>query len=272
MRDKLIRKGLVIGIIALFIGASILPVPALKLDRAPYKNMEFHSDELREITKEIKTRRLELDFSIPQIIDEEKYLRVIVKEADSYTLTPGEPLLPLYNAIMKFPLGTEIVDVKCTFSSYETMYLPKKISPAPTPISTGIIMKSTMNTINKVVYENAEWYPSNRYSYHTGGGLDEKNHVTFLSVHVCPLRYSPKNDQIQYVKKVTIEVIFKEPSISLFGGHEVYDLLIISPSEFIDNLLLLVDHKNSHGVLTKLVALEEINGEGRDKQEQLKFL
>ena len=42
-------------------------------------------------------------------------------------------------------------------------------------------------------------------------------------------------------------------------------------SEYSAYLIPLVEHKISHNISTKLVTLEEIDGTGRDKQEQIKY-
>lgn len=54
---------------------------------------------------------------------------------------------------------------------------------------------------------------------------------------------------------------------------ETYELVVISPSEFIDHLEPLATHKNSVGVLTTLVAVEDIYDQypGRDGAEQIKY-
>ena len=54
-----------------------------------------------------------------------------------------------------------------------------------------------------------------------------------------------------------------------------YDLLIISPGEFSENLIPLVEHKDKHQVKTKLVTTEEVYQqifwEGKDKAEKVKL-
>ena len=66
------------------------------------------------------------------------------------------------------------------------------------------------------------------------------------------------------------------PSGSL-GGASDYDFVIIAPLEFLQGLQPLLDHKQEHGIKTKLVALEEIyNGTyfpvtGRDNPEKIKY-
>ncbi len=55
--------------------------------------------------------------------------------------------------------------------------------------------------------------------------------------------------------------------------NEVYDLVIIAPSEFSSELQPLIDHKNSHNVQTILKTTEEVYAEyhGRDEAEQIKY-
>ncbi len=52
-----------------------------------------------------------------------------------------------------------------------------------------------------------------------------------------------------------------------------YELLIISPTEFISELSLLQDHKNSKKITTQLLSLDEIYQQypGRDPPEQIKY-
>jgi len=274
MTNNVFKKGLVFGIIVLFVGANILPVVAL--DSNSKKNTIITINKNKEYNKGVSIKYIQLDFSTPQIINDGRYQRVTIKETDRYNLVSGEPIIPVYNTIMKFPLGTEIVDVKCIFSSFETMQLSKKISLAPSTISPDIRTKFIQQKINYDVYNSNEWYPSKWYSYHTGGGLNDGNHVTFLSIHVYPIRYLPRYNQIQYVKNVYIEVKYKEPS-ALVSFNDIYDLLIITPSEFFGNILPLVAHKNKYGISTKLITLDEIYSgsyfpvQGRDDAEKIKY-
>ena len=76
------------------------------------------------------------------------------------------------------------------------------------------------------------------------------------------------------------ELIVQEmqiPETAKSHVNNVYDLLIISPSEFIEDLRVLVGHKNAHEVDTILISLDEIYGgnyfpvQGRDDAEQVKY-
>jgi hypothetical protein len=256
-------KGIVLGIIALFIGAGVVPSISGNIGFSPAMD-QGDSD------CDIKTRTMELDFSDPQVELEGRYAEVNMKETDSYTMVPGEPMLPIYNHVMTFPLGTEIVDVKCKFSTYETIHISRKIMPAPEPVSAGIDIVQ-QEWFNKDVYQSSELYPLKEYTYHMGGGLHDGDHVTFLSVHLYPVRYSPSLNQINYATTASIIVKYREATQITSEADDRYSFLIISPSEFSDNLQPLVEHKNNHNISTKIVTLEEINGEGRDKQEQIKY-
>ncbi len=56
------------------------------------------------------------------------------------------------------------------------------------------------------------------------------------------------------------------------GLSDVFDLLIVAPSEFNDALHLLVDHKNNVGIQSRIVNIDQINMPGcRDKQEEIKW-
>ena len=59
--------------------------------------------------------------------------------------------------------------------------------------------------------------------------------------------------------------------------NDTFDLLIITPSIFLDELQLLKEHKEQHDIATKIVTLDEIYNsiffpvEGRDDAEQIKI-
>lgn len=65
-----------------------------------------------------------------------------------------------------------------------------------------------------------------------------------------------------------------QQEIELKGDNDICDLLIIAPRNFKRPLQKLVNHKNSYGLSTKLVTLNQIYDEiwyGRDDAEKIKF-
>jgi len=133
---------------------------------------------------------------------------------------------------------------------------------------------STTATENDTIYKESQMYPSNIIYYHTGGGLSNNEHKTFLTVRVYPIIYNPLKNEIGFIRNVKVNINYKEPEKPLLKDKNGYDLLIITPSEFQRTLQPLVKHKNKVGVPTKLVTLKEIyakESKGRDEQEKIKY-
>ena len=205
----------------------------------------------------------EITFSYPELIDCGNYVKVHVKEANSLLATPEKPLLPIYSLTFEFPLGTKIISVDCDKFSVEKIDLEKEILPAPKPKWIG----------GKLFYEihnDGISYPDKWFSYKIGGGLSNGKHVTFLSIHFYPVRYL-KEKTLEFVKQVKIRIIYKPP-LQQFLSKDKYDLLIVAPSSFAFPLQKLAEHKERHGIATKLIKLEEIySSQGKDKAEKIKY-
>ncbi|MEA2054086.1 MAG: C25 family cysteine peptidase, partial [Candidatus Thermoplasmatota archaeon] len=126
------------------------------------------------------------------------------------------------------------------------------------------------------IYESNEPYPSNWFTYNIGAGIQNGEHAIFLSIHAFPARYIPLTNELEYVNEMNIEINYIPPEKPMLD-NDVYDLLIVTPAEFSDALQPLVEHKESYGVKTMLVSLDEIyNGnyftvQGRDDAEKIKY-
>ena len=123
-----------------------------------------------------------------------------------------------------------------------------------------------------VTYSDIEIYPENRYGYRIGAGLNDEENVVYLSVHLYPVQYHPKDNTICYSKSATIDVRYTPPE-KLVTFPDEYDLLIITPSQFVSALQRLVDHKNSLDppVKTIMKTLDDIPSTGVDEQESIKY-
>ncbi len=213
----------------------------------------------------IKLISIEYNFSEPIINEVESYSYVYVDEADFYSISTGRPVVPVKLSTYEFPLGTKIIDVNYEYSKPETMILPKTLSFGA--CSTSAIEDET-------IYKGSEMYPSSIVSYHTGGGLSDGEHKTFLTVRVYPITYNPLKNEIGFIQNVKVNINYKEPEKPLLDDKNEYELLIITPSEFERALQPLVKHKNKFGVTIKLVTLKEIydkESNGRDEQEKIKY-
>jgi hypothetical protein len=212
-------------------------------------------------------------FSPPEIIDDGECVKIEMEEANSHMMIAGKPILPFFSTTFTFPLGTNITGVTCSFSEAKVKELDKKVKTAPEP---KIDAKKKLME-DEEIYGSENPYPTEWYSYRMGGGLDEKGkHVTICSIHIYPIRYYPLKNKLEYVDEVKIEITYeKTKNIKKFDDE--HEFVILAPSEYAKALEKLVQHKENHGLSTKLVTLEEIYGseyfevKGRDEQEKIKY-
>ncbi len=218
---------------------------------------------------------LSAKFSSPKSEEHHEYLVIDGSNDMTYLMHEGSPILPFKTEVLTFPAGTKIVRVDATTSDVHTMQLDKKLQPAPKPVPYNMEYAHVEITGGEI-YQSSELYPSDWVSYHIGVGIEGDEHVIVLSIHAYPVRYMPLTNELHYVGAIEIEVIYETPSQPLFM-NDAYDLVIIAPSEFSDALQPLVNHKESYGVATKLVTLDEIYGgnyfavNGRDDAEKVKY-
>ncbi len=227
-----------------------------------------------------------IHFSEPTIKQNDRYITINIKEAASSTMETGKPVLPKHTITYTFPFGTRITNVEVLFSETIEQEISRSISPAPEPQIVSTTYKSNSITISEMVkaYSDIEIYPDSRYNYRTGAGLKDGEHVIYLTVHLYPIQYSPSSNMIFYSESATVDITHIPPENPINFPDE-YDFLIITPADFSDEFYSIdpefdtsfIDYKNSQGISTKLVTLDEIyNGdyfpvEGKDDQEKIKY-
>ncbi len=205
----------------------------------------------------------------------EAYISVALAEADATTMNEGEPMLPYTTKTMTFPLGTRIRDVQVTIGDVTTRQLDGAVAPAPRPLPRNMQPVEPVQQKGPV-YDSSELYPSDWVRWHTGAGLHDGEHVTFLTLQAFPARYAPQANVLHAADSIDVTVTYEEPSAAMLTADE-YDLVIVAPGEFTGQLQPLVQHKEDHGLATKLVTLSEIyEGEyfevqGRDGAEKIKY-
>ncbi|MCX6667779.1 MAG: C25 family cysteine peptidase [Euryarchaeota archaeon] len=222
-------------------------------------------------TNDLKIKTESIAISEPVIKDAGQYVTVSLKEAASYLLDSGKPMLPVLTKVFTFPFGTKISSVDVSFSETNELALSKEVKPATEPVSVDVKVANEP-VKDSTVYGSAELYPANSYSYTTGAGLDGKDHVIYLAVQCYPVSYSPAKNMIYYSENAEIQVNYEEPATPTVFSDQ-YDLVIISPSEFSSALQPLIAHKNSMGVNTTLKTTEDIYSEynGFDQAEKIKY-
>ena len=214
-------------------------------------------------------------FSAPVLEERNGYLSMDMKECSSLA-SPGKPVMPVYRRTFTFPLGTRITDVDVRMGDTEEMKIDGKIMPAYEPVPPDMQDREIKRWEDGSIYGKDSPFPGRQYDYETMGGIVDGKRSTILVVSVYPAQYNPGSGAVDYARSAEIEVDYEPPSEPL-PSNDVYDLLIISPSQFGDALQPLVTHKENHGIKTVLVTLDEIyNGnyfavQGRDDAEKVKY-
>lgn len=187
-----------------------------------------------------------------------------------YLMEAGKPILPKIVEHIELPFGVRNVEIKLMPKDVEEKEIEGEIAPAPPMLPLGMNFLGEMKDFE--VYESDKIFPPSWYEYRVGCGLNSENErVTHVAIHIFPVRYSPINSKIYVMKSAEILIDYEESEINL--PENIYDMVIIAPSEFSDELQRLVEHKNNHGIKTFLKTTEEIyeNYEGRDYPEKIKY-
>ena len=222
------------------------------------------------------TKKIKVQFFEPKFTQKENYIRIEMPNENGeelYIMAPGKPMLPRVLKIFELPFGVRNVKVEVEVKEVEEKIIEKQIMPAPAPMPLTPIKGYHPPGKDEEVYSSNKLYPSGWYSYRVGCGLNEKmEHVTFVTVNIYPVRYLPAENKVVVAKNAEIKISFLPPK-KPWIQRDVYDMVIIAPSEFSDALQRLVEHKNNYGVKTFLMTTEEIYSKynGRDEPEKIKY-
>ena len=218
-----------------------------------------HLDEFKEIT-----------FHQPNIIEKNRYTNIEITET-TQTWETNKPQVPVYIKQYVFPFGTQINNIQVTFSETTTKKIDKPIQPAPESYLTSLDIKQNRETQPKNLnYDDITIYPKERFNYKIGSGLENNEHVLYLTLYLYPVQYYPQDQTITIAHDATIQFNYKLPTQPQIFKDD-YDLLILTPEEFNEELQPLVEHKNDIGIATKLVTVEEIPQQGVDLPEDIKY-
>jgi hypothetical protein len=271
MKENVYKKYASILFILIFLISSCIPAFGL-----PEKSIV--SSKEGSTNAKIKYIDINLSFSYPEIVEHGNYSVVRVKETNhnQYELfesNPGRPVLPVNISIFKLMFGSRIIDISYEHSIPKSINLTGKLSFCKASYDSQMYGKKEI-MIDTTIYESDELYPSDWVLNHTGGGLWEANHTTFLGVRVYPVRYNPLENKLKFIENISVNISYIEPSYQILGDNDLCDLLIIAPSRFKRLLRPLVRHKNKFGVRTKLVTMNFISDKiwyGRDEAEKVKL-
>lgn len=177
----------------------------------------------------------------------------------------NKPVVPIFAKTYIFPAGT-------TFNVEAQPVGVKNLGAIPLPSSH--IPVPPGHEIRQGGYEGDIMYPQHWWSYDAKAGIVNGEHVVILNVYLYPVRYVAGN--VLFAERFELRISHEEPERQLFANDD-YDLLIICPRSWEKELQSFVEHKESHGIKTKSVTLDEIYGEtyftgqGRDDTEKVKY-
>ncbi|MDD3491874.1 MAG: C25 family cysteine peptidase [Candidatus Thermoplasmatota archaeon] len=221
------------------------------------------------------SQTLSFVFDAPQYEAEGDY--TVIEKGDNlhYTSVAGTPMLPYAVRTLAFPAGTVVNEITVTTGPVHHAAPERPVVPVPQPLPLNM-QPAQVEYRQGPAYETDAYYPDAWVSTHTGMGLHDGQHVLHLSLRVYPVRYHHVAQELSWTDRVEVTVRYRLPSAPLFTADSS-DLLIVAPGEFTETLQPLVEHKESRGLATTLVTLDDIyNGvyfevQGRDQQEQIKY-
>lgn len=205
----------------------------------------------------------------------DEYVTVELDETCVNLLESGRPILPKKIIYYELPFGATDITVQLEPGEIDESRISGEVKPAPAVLPlNGITEGHSSGIKDQSVYESDLLYPNQWFSSNVVCGLNENDeHVTMVSVHLYPVRYQPLDQKVYSLESATIKLSYDEPKESVFVNENEYDLVIIAPAKFSDELTILVDHKNDVGINTFLKTTEDIFDEytGRDNPEQIKY-
>lgn len=207
-------------------------------------------------------------FSQPIVSTNDEFVNINVEETNSFITEQGKPLLPCYNDRFTFPFGTKINSVTCNPTEFDTQTVSSNIQPTP---QIAIAGQTIMKTKEELVNYGNEVYPSDWFEYKVSGGLVNGELGVIVDVQINPVRYNPVEDTIKYAKNAEIKIDYKLP-IDQPSSRDDFELIVIGPSDFSDELSDLIDWKIDNGMTAKFVSLTDTySSPGRDNQEKIKY-
>ncbi len=179
-------------------------------------------------------------------------------------------IIPSQIETFTFPIGTKIVDVKCTPHQIHEQPSPKELNVAPEPVILGQAYEK--ENVAEDPNEQNNWF-----EYYVGQGITANKRGVFVKVEVFPALYDQSKNMVKWAEEIEIDIDYKLPKKTVLSFDEEYEFVILSPSDFSSELQNLTNHKINRGLSTKLVTLDEIYdgiyfpAEGRDNPEKIKY-
>jgi hypothetical protein len=173
-------------------------------------------------------------------------------------------------------LSVEIINVSTFSFELGKIRLPRIVEVVELPFgvkNVSVDLESYYDeAIELLVAPDIPPYPSVDFFYNVGVGINSNfEHVTFVSVHWHPVKYS--NGSLYIAETASVSITYEPSDTFPFPDEPTKDMVVIAPKKFKGALQRLIDHKNSLGIRTFLKTTQDIYKEyqGIDKPEQIKY-
>ncbi len=219
----------------------------------------------------IKHKEFSISFSNPSFKEMDGHLIASISGASSILVKPYHYRIPIETKTLIFPIGTKIVSIR--YNTYDIHFekISKPLYVNPIPVIHSRSISTYKSTIKPIVVDR--WI-----DFDIGTGLiNQKERGIYLKINIYPIQYHPDKNLIEWPDKIEVKIDYIKTKIPQQSTDEHYDLLILAPGEYLNNLMPLVEHKNNRNISTKLVALEDIYAgtyfpvKGRDDPEKIKY-
>jgi len=227
-----------------------------------------------QATSENTQKKATFRFSEPLLQKGNIYATVSLKEANSFVMTQGKPMLPSHVELYTFPFGTTIHSVMVTPKNIYTKATLNDIEPTP---QYAAVSKTTKIENEAPINYGVDPYPSTWFDYRLGCGIYNGEIQVIVNVEIFPVQYHPVEKTIRWIDEADVVIEYEETSPQTTSNREEYQFVAIGPAEYSGQVAPLITHKINKGISSKFVSLEDIYSgvyfpaTGRDNQEKIKY-
>jgi len=222
--------------------------------------------------EEIKQEKMTLSFSQLSMQEKDDSIALELDGTNSILIKKDHYMVPISLETFTFPFGTEIESIQCIPKNIHRQELTKELTISPEPVLAGTTVLNEKNEKCENPISVNVWY-----DYDIGCGLNGNERCIFVKVQTYPVQYYPSDNAIDWAENIEIDIKYKEPEQATLSFDDDYSFIVLTPTDFSSKLGVLINHKISRGISTKLVTLDEIYGgtyfsvQGRDDQEKIKY-
>ena len=168
----------------------------------------------QETDNVIITTSSEIKFSTFEIKEtNEGYNEIEMSDVSTFLMEPGKPMLPKVVKTFELPFGVKNVKVDVNVFNIDENSVIKEIQPSPRmlPMITTEQTSSVKQEKDLVIYSSDDPYPSDWYTYSIRSGLNSENkRVTYVIVHIYPIKYIPNQGKLLIAESSNINVNYEK--------------------------------------------------------------